>query len=375
MSSVLIVAGEKSGENYGAAVVRAVRDRRPGTEFFGVGGRAMAEAGVEVLVPMEALAVMGLAEVVTELPRIKRVFDRLRREVEARRPAAAVLIDSPDFNLRLAKRLKALGVPVLYYISPTVWAWRRGRLRTIRKVVRKMLLIFPFEAEIYEREGIPHRFVGHPLLERVRVRFGRDEFFARYRLDPGRPLVALLPGSRRGEVIRHLPALVGAAAELRSRRGAQFVLVQAEGLEDGLLKSDLLGPAGPEIRVLREDGYEAVASSDLALSASGTANLEAALLGTPLIAFYRISPLTYAIGRPFVRLRNYSIVNILAGRRVVPELIQGGLTAGSLAAEADRLLGDAKAREDMRAAFQAIRISLGNERASENAAGELVALL
>ena len=196
---ILIVAGEKSGENYGAAVVRRYAAEHPDARFFGIGGTAMAEAGVESLYQISDLAVVGLAEVVAHLPRIRRMFAGIQDQVAARMPGAALLIDSPDFNLRLAKRLKALGVPVLYYISPTVWAWRKGRLSTIKKAVRKMCLIFPFEEKIYADAGIPARFVGHPLLERVRTAFGREEFFRKYGLDPSRKLVAVMPGSAFGD--------------------------------------------------------------------------------------------------------------------------------------------------------------------------------
>lgn len=371
---VLIVAGEKSGENYGAAVVRTALAARPGTRFFGVGGTNMAAAGVEILAPMEDLAVMGLAEVVGDLPRIARILRRLAAEARARKPAAAILIDSPDFNLRLARRLKKIGVPVLYYISPTVWAWRKRRLKTIRSVVRKMLLIFPFERDIYARAGIPHRYVGHPLLERLEVRFPRDEFFRKHGLDPARPLVTLMPGSRKSEVLRHISLLRGAAARLSAERGAQFVLLQAGDLESGFLPR-LLAGAEADIRLLAEDAYEAVAASDIVLSACGTANLEAALLGTPLVAFYRISPVTYAVGRRFVKIRNYSIVNILAGRRIIPELIQGQMSADALVRETGRILDDAGVRREMKAAFARLRTELGTERASENAARELAALL
>jgi lipid-A-disaccharide synthase len=372
--SILIIAGEKSGENYGAAVVRELRDFRPEASFFGIGGKNMAEAGVEIIVPMKALAVMGLAEIVTELPRLRGIFRQILAEVKTRRPAAAILIDSPDFNLRLAKRLKRAGVPVLYYISPTVWAWRKGRLRTIKAAVRKMLLIFPFEQKIYENAGIPHRYVGHPLIERVRTAFGRETFCAKHGFDPARPLITLLPGSRKGEIIRHMTTLREAASVLEAERRAQFVLLQAEDLDPALLPELLAGP-GPDIHLLQEDGYEAVAASDAVLSACGTANLEAALLGTPLVAFYKISPLTYAVGRPFVRIRDYSIVNILAGRRIIPELIQKEMTAAALVRETLRILDDALARREMKEAFAAIRSSLGTERASENAARELAALL
>lgn len=371
---VLIVAGEKSGENYGAAVVRAFRRLVPEAAFFGAGGLNMKDAGVEILVPMEDLAVMGLAEIVKEIPRIKRILNRLAAEAEARKPAAALLIDSPDFNLRLARRLKDLGIPVLYYISPTVWAWRKGRLQTIKDVVRKILLIFPFEQTIYAEADIPHAYVGHPILERLRSLKSRDDFFQEYGLDPSRPLITLLPGSRKGEIQRHIGPLRDAADRLRTDRGAQFVLIEAEDLDHRFVR-DLLGDSADAIRRLRTDAYEAMAASDLVLSACGTANLETALLGTPLVAFYRISPLTYKIGRPFVRIRDYSIVNILAGRRLVPELIQKDFTAENLVREAGRILDDASLRTEMKAYFKAIRKTLGDEPASENVARELRALI
>lgn len=372
--AILIVAGEKSGENYGAGLVRAFRSLYPKASFFGVGGANMTAAGVEVLVPMEDLAVMGLAEIVKDIPRIRKILGRLSAEAEVRRPAAAVLIDSPDFNLRLARRLSRAGVPVLYYVSPTVWAWRKGRLRTIKAVVRKMLLIFPFEREIYAKAGIPHRYIGHPLLERLRIRCSRDEFFRKYKLDPARPLITLMPGSRKNEIRRHIAVLRQAAGRLLSERRAQFVLLQTPDLDPSLLPQ-LTSGTKANILILREDAYEAIASSDIVLSACGTANLEAALLGTPLVAFYKISPLTYAVGRPFVRIRDYSIVNILAGRRIVPELIQKRMTADALVRETLRILDDADERREMRTAFARIRSELGTEQASENAARELAGLL
>ncbi len=367
---VLIVAGEKSGDNYGAALVRAFREIDPAVSFFGVGGPAMDAAGVERLFPMDDLALIGLAEIVGHLPRLGRLFRRLAAEAARRRPAAAVLIDSPDFNLRLARRLKALGVPVLYYIGPTVWAWRPGRLRTIRRRVRKMLLIFPFEKEIYDRAGIPAAFVGHPLVERLGPTRDRAAFMSGLGLDPARPLVALMPGSRRGEIERHMPVLGPALAPIAASSGAQFVLIRAENL-DG---DDLIGrlPAGaPPVTMIDRGAYDALSAADLVLSACGTANLEAALLGAPLLAFYRLSPLTFVLGRRLVRIRRFSIVNILAGRDLVPELIQKDFTAEALASAALRLLASAPEREAQRAEFSRLREILGNSPASRNAAREL----
>lgn len=367
---VLIVAGESSGERYGADLVREFRKRRPGTGFFGIGGARMAAEGVEILFPEEDLAVMGVFEILSQVPRIRRIFRRLVREVSSRKPAAAVLIDSPDFNLRLAKKLRKAGVPVLYYVSPTVWAWRRGRLKAVRRFVSRMMLIFPFEEEIYRAEGIPASYIGHPLLERVRAAFGRDELIAKYGLDPAKKLVVLLPGSRRGELRYHAPVLAETVARLRTSGDLQFVLVLAESLGWRDLERSWPGPI-EGLTVLERDGYEAMAAADIILSSCGTATLEAALLGAPVIAFYRISPLTYGAGRRFVRISRFSIVNILAGRSIVPELIQGKFTAGNLAGETLRVLASEDVRREMRDAFLEIRKNLGEGRASENAAREL----
>jgi lipid-A-disaccharide synthase len=371
---VLIVAGEKSGENYGAAVVRRFREIHPDTAFFGIGGTRMAAEGVELLYPMEDLAVVGIFEVVSEIPRIRRIFRGLHNDVRRRKPGAAVLIDSPDFNLRLAKRLNRLGIPVLYYISPTVWAWRAGRIETIKRHVRKMCLIFPFEEAIYRKAGVPARFVGHPLLERVASHMDRAAFFSRHELEEGRPLVALLPGSRKSEIGYHLPVLLDAAARLAAAGPRQFVLPLAEDLSPAAVEP-LIAASRVPVRLLRGDHYEAMAHADLCLSSCGTANLETALLGTPFVAFYRLSPLTYAAGRPFVKVPHFSIVNILAGERIVPELIQKDFTAANLAREAERILGSAEIREAMRTRFAEIRTGLGKDSASLGVARELEALL
>jgi len=375
MPSVLIVAGESSGDRHAAGLVRAFRDLDPSVRFFGTGGPALEGEGVELIASIADLALVGLFEIVRALPRVKRIFNRIVRECEARRPAAAVLVDSPDFNLRLAKALKKRGIPVLYYISPTVWAWRRGRLKTIRACVERMLLIFPFETEIYRAAGIPAVYVGHPLIERIKVGLDRTDFARKFSLDPDRPIIALLPGSRPSELKFHLPVLAAAAPRLRKEFGAQLVLVLAESLEEDVLNAGLPPAARDGLTVIRSRGYEAMAAAELILSSCGTATLEAALLGTPLIAFYRISPLTYALGRPLVRTRHYCIVNILAGAAVVPELIQKRFSAESLVNEARRLLASEDERARMKQAFARIRSQLGVERASLNAARELAALL
>ena len=367
MNDVLIVAGESSGESHGAGLVREFRKRNPSVRFFGVGGPRMKDQDVEIIHPIEDLAVMGVFEVLSQIPRIRRIFRRILAETKRRRPRAAVLIDSPDFNLRLARKLRKAGIPVLYYVSPTVWAWRKGRLKTIRKYVDRMMLIFPFEEAIYRTAGIPASYVGHPLIERVRPSMGREEFFARYGLDPGKKLIVLLPGSRKGEIGFHAPVCAETIALIRGSVPSQFVVIKAESLDQRDLERSFPFPAG-ELKILDRDRYDAMAAADVVLSACGTANLETALLGAPLVAFYRISPLTYHAGRRFVRIRHYSIVNILAGDVVVPELIQKDFTAENLAREAVRILSSEEIRAAMKREFLKIRESLGFGNASENAA-------
>jgi lipid-A-disaccharide synthase len=372
--SLLIIAGEKSGENYGAAVVRQFKALRPQMRFFGIGGTKMSAEGVDIVVPMDALAVVGLFEVVAHLPRIRGIFNRIRSEVEIRRPTAAILIDSPDFNLRLAKKLHRLGVPVLYYIGPTVWAWRKGRLKTVKKFVDKMCLIFPFEEALYREAGISARFVGHPLLERVRTDFGRTEFFSRFGLDPDKKLVTVLPGSRRSEIRFHVPVLADALNKIRQDVPSQFVLVLAEDVDPDFLRA-LIPSSAPPIQILRQNTYEAMGAADLVLSACGTANLEAALLESPFVAFYRLSRLTYRAGIKLVKIKDYSIVNILAGQRIVPELNQREFTAENLAGEAKAILGSEKIRAAMKVEFRRVKALLGRDSASLNVARELEALI
>jgi len=370
MKSVLIVTGESSGDLYGADLVREFRRRHTDINFFGVGGQRLAEEGVEICSSIKELSAVGIFEVIARLPQIRRVFTRLEKEIQARNPAAAVLIDSPDFNLRLAKKLHKAGIPVLYYISPTVWAWRKGRLKVIREVVTRMCLIFPFEKELYAASGIPAVFVGHPLRDRVRTSLNRDEFLAKYSLPREGPLVALLPGSRMTEIKNHLPVLIAAARELKAEFPVHFLLVLAENIDKDSIQRYL--PAGEkEIHVLTADRYDAIAQADLVLAACGTANLEAALLGTPLVAFYRLSPLTYYPFRRLVRIRAYSIVNILAAKAVVPELIQGRFSSSRLAREARKLLFSAEKRAMMKEEFRRVAAGLGQEKASSSVAREL----
>ncbi len=374
MFSVLVVAGENSGEKYGASLIREFKKRVPSTEFFGIGGLQMEKEGVDLIFSIQELSVVGVFEILSHLPRLKRIFSRVKHEVRQRGPSAAVLIDSPDFNLRLVKSIKKLGIPVLYYISPTIWAWRKRRLNTIKKYVDKMLLIFPFEEEIYRKKGIPATYVGHPLLESIDISLSKDKFLQKYGLSPGKKTICLLPGSRRSEIRYHLPTLNPAIKKIEEEWNTQCVLPVAENLDIAFLRSYL--PAHQDnIRVLTEDRIEGMAYSDLILSSCGTANLEAALLGIPFIAYYRISPLTYTLGLPFVSTRTFSIVNILADSPIVPELIQKRFTPDHIVNEVRKILQSEEIRSRMKAQFQKIRESLGQQKASKNVARELEELL
>jgi lipid-A-disaccharide synthase len=374
MDSILIVAGENSGEKYGSDLVHQFKKLHPSLSFFGIGGKHMEREGVNLLFPIEELAVVGVFEIISHLPRIKKIFNKINREIKRQKPSAAVLIDSPDFNLRLAKKLKKLSIPVLYYISPTVWAWRKGRLKTIKKTVGKMMLIFPFEEKIYENYGIPAVYVGHPLKERVKTSLTKNEFLEKYGLSAQKKLISLLPGSRRSELKYHIPVLAEALERIKNEWDTQFVLLLAENLEKHFLLS-LIPPWLKGLKILGEDHYEAIASSDLVLSACGTANLEAVLLETPLVSFYRISPLTYFFGHRLATIKNFSIVNILAGERIIPELIQQDLTAQNIFEETKKILNSEEQRSEMIAQFRRIKKILGEKTASQNAAQELEKLV
>lgn len=375
VSSILIVAGENSGEKYGADLIQAYLQLDPTARFFGVGGQEMARAGAEIIYPVEDLNIIGIEEAITQYRRIKKMLLNLAQRAAQRQATAAVLIDSPDFNLRLAKRLKQKGIPVLYYISPTVWAWRQGRLRTIRRCVTRMLLIFPFEKQIYDAYKIPAVYVGHPLKSRIKVKLDRAAFRRKYNLPPDQPLICLLPGSRPAEIGRHLPILIKSIEIIEKKVKANFVLIKAQTVEPRLIQSFVR--QRPNVFWLDEtnDKYEAMSSADLILAACGTANMEACLLGVPFIAFYRVSPLLYYLGKGLVRTKNYSIVNILAGKSVVPELIQNQFTPERLAEEALSLLSSAERKNIMREEFRKTSQLLGEADAAYRAAQELHKLI
>jgi lipid-A-disaccharide synthase len=352
---ILVSAGEASGDLYASLVVEELRRTLPDVEFFGCTGPRLRAAGVRTVVDAASLAVVGLLEVVHHIPRIYGEYRKLLASAERDRPDLAILTDSPDFHLRVARRLHRRGIPVVYLVAPQVWAWRKGRLAEMRRILRHLLCIFPFEEEFFRRANVPATYIGHPLAGLVRPALTRDEFFAKHRLAGSRPLITVLPGSRRGEAARHLPVLVDAADRLYRKHAVNLILPASVTTGAGFFR-ERLGES--PIRVIEGESWDAMAHADLALAASGTVTVEAALLGTPMVTFYKVAPLSWMLGRFLVDVPFYSMVNLIAGRALVPELIQGQMTAESLAREASRLLSDQVARAEMKAGLAAVREKL-----------------
>ena len=339
-------AGEASGDLYAGRLAERLRRLWPDADLFGCTGPRMRQAGVRSIVDAASLAVVGLVEVITHIPGIYREYRKLAAAAERERPDLAVLTDSPDFHLRLARRLKRAGIPVIYLVAPQVWAWRRGRLPLMRRVIDHLLCIFPFEEPFFRGHGIPVTYIGHPLAGLVKPQFTRDEFFRKHRLPPGRPLIAVLPGSRRGEAARHLAALLQAVDRLYQVQAASFLL-PASATTGAVFFKERIG--GAPIQVIEGETWDALAHADLVLAASGTVTVEAALLGTPMVTFYKVNAVSWLLGKLLVRVPFYCMVNLVAGRSVVPELMQSEMTGERIAAEARRLLTDDAARLRMRA--------------------------
>ncbi len=367
-SKILILTGEASGDLYGAQLASAMREIDPTLAFYGVGGMHMQASSVTLLADVSELGVVGLTEVLGKLGRIRTLFSRLSRFLETDRPALVILIDYPGFNLRFARVAKKAGIPVLYYISPKIWAWGAGRIRSIRETVSRMAVIFPFEMPLYEKAGIDAAYVGHPLLDTVRADGSVSEIRRRLGLAPERRTIALLPGSRQGEIDRLLDPMLRAADILRMKLpDLQFVLPLADTLPEELLRSLTEASAVP-VHLIRRDTYGVIAASDAAIVASGTATLETALLGIPMVIVYKVSPLTYPFARLVIRIDHIGLPNIVAGRTIVPELIQGAASPERIAEEVLPLLMDHRRRETMTDAFREVREKLGTGGAARNTA-------
>ncbi len=379
---ILISAGEASGEFYGAELMRALRCQlsqcpsQSEIQFFGVGGDRMREAGCELLADAREIAEVGIVEVVKHIPRIYRRFREVVAEARDRRPDAAVLIDFPDFNLRLARELHKLKVPVIYYVSPQLWAWKQRRIERVRKYVREMLVIFPFEEKFYRKRGINAKFVGHPLADLPAPSVTRAEFAGEYDIESHRQWIALLPGSRRGEVSRILPVLLEAAQLL----GPDYVYIMpiASTLDPAWVASLMADYSGPPITLTR-DARATLLHARVAAVASGTSTLEASLIGTPFAMVYQVAPLTWSVGRRLVKVDRFAMVNLIAERDVVPELVQADFTPQRVSTELRRLIPDGEARTTMIHDFQEVRQRLAANdsggSASERAARAVLSIV
>lgn len=374
MSRVMISCGEPSGDLYAGALVSALRRHRPDLDVVGFGGPRFAAAGGHLLGSYEGLAVTGLSEVLRTLPRTWRMYKHLVAEAERLRPDVFVAIDYADFNFRLGQALHARGIPVVYYIGPQLWAWRPGRMRVIKRFVDRVLVIFPFEQALYEAAGVPVEFVGHPLIDLIDRQVPKATLLTQHGLSHAGRTVAILPGSRHNEVASTLPTLLDACALLREAEpDVQFLIARAPGLHDELF--DLARQSHLPVGVHQGDTDAVLAASDLVLTASGTATVQTALHGKPMVIVYRLSPLTYRLGRPFVKVDTFGMVNLIAGHRIVPELIQDDFTADRVCVEALRFLRDADRADDVRRQLAGVVDALGGSGASDRAAAAVLSAM
>ncbi len=368
---VMLSCGEASGDLYAGALVRSLLTRDPTLEIFGLGGPHVRDAGGALVADFRGLAVTGLVEALRVLPQSWAVYRRLIDVARMRRPDVLILIDFPDFNFRLMAAAKRLGIPIIYYVTPQLWAWRPARLQTMKALVDRVLPIFPFEGEIYEREGIDVEHVGHPLVDLAVATVGREPFLRSIDLDPARRTVALLPGSRPNELHRLVPVLAAAVPRIASDVAQlQFIVARAPGLSDALFVP--FGGMGMPIPIVEGQTDNVLAASDVVITASGTATVQAALHVRPMVVVYRLSPLTYRVGKPLVRVSMYSMVNLVAGSRVVPELMQAACTPENVAREAVSLLTDPARATRMQDELAVVRERLGAPGASDRAAASIL---
>lgn len=370
-----MVAGEASGDRYGAGLIEALRRRAPGIAFTGIGGRAMRNAGLAPLMDAERIAVLGFIEVLTSLPVIRRAFRRCVDEIAAG-VDLVLLIDYPGFNLRLARRAKEAGVPVVYFVSPQVWAWKPGRVRTIAETVERMLVIFPFEEAFYRERGVDVSFVGHPLVEILRdagPRLSREEAARRCGADPSLRIVGLLPGSRMKEARRNLGPLLGAARLLSEKfDDLQFLIPVASTITRQAMEEMIDAPG---IVLADGDQYEALKLCEVAAVSSGTATVEVGLMEIPMVIVYRLHPLTYRLARRMTSLDTYGMVNLISGRSIVPELIQSECTPGRIAGCLERFLTDRVLYERTRRDLREMKRRLGGPGAFQRAAEAILDVL
>lgn len=364
---ILVIAGEESGDMRAASLVRAIRDRAPELHFTGIGGDHLRKAGVETFADIRELSVMGFTEVIRHYPRIKKIFDLTVRKMQEDRPDAVLLVDYPGFNLRLAQKAKGLGIKVIYYVSPQVWAWKASRVKLIKKVVDRMIVLFPFEKDFYARHQYDANFPGHPLIDETKADTPPADFLKGLALTDQLPTLALLPGSRKREILNHLPAMLKAASLLKKEHPAlQVILLQAKNIESALLQPFLkYAPSG---LIISHDYYNALNASDFCVVASGTATLETGILGKPMVVIYRTSWLTALIIRLVIRIPYISLVNIVAGKKIVQELLQQDVNAPRITREINAFLNDPLKTRQVREELAGLKNKLGMPGASHRAA-------
>lgn len=358
---IFISAGEASGDLYASSLVKALKARHPEAEFFGCAGPRMQAAGVRAIVDQRSLAVVGIVEVIPHIPRILGEMKKLVRACAAEPPDVAILTDSPSFHLPLARRLHRQGVSIIYLIAPQAWAWKTGRVKTMRATLQRLLCIFPFEEDFFRGHGVPAVYIGHPLSRLAKPGLTRGELCSKLGIPEVSRIVALLPGSRQGEVARHLPIVLEASKRLQERHPVTFVLALPAGfaLENTIFWKPV---RAADIKVIEGHTWDVLAQAELALAASGTVTIEAAMLETPMVTFYRVNALSWYLQRWRVRTPFLTMVNLVAGRQVVPELIQDRMTAERIASEASRLLSDMDARQTMCDGLSEVAKKLGSER-------------
>lgn len=365
---IMMIAGEASGDLHGSSLALALKEFEPGVKLIGMGGEKMVGAGLQSFQDIRELSVIGFLEVLSSLNKFRAAFRLLVKKLDDEKPDAVILIDYPEFNLRFAKEAKARGIPVVYYISPQIWAWRKGRIGTVRESVDKMIVVLGFEKDFYAKEGVEVEFVGHPLLDSVRPVFDKNEFLRKNGLDPAFKTIALLPGSRLTEIERNLPVMLKAAKRIKDRFGnTQFIMAKPPEIEKAVYeKLFRISPVKPA--VVEGYPYDCINAAELAIVASGTATIETAILERPMLIIYRVSFLTWLIGKMLVKIPFIGLVNIIAGKQIVPELIQFDATPSKIASEASLLLSSPEKMEAMRLKLSAMKVKLGEAGASKRAA-------
>ncbi len=376
MKNILIVAAENSAENYGSKIIDQfnLSDRK--VSFFGAGGDKLRGKGVELIVHSRELSIVGIVEVISSILRLKKIMNNILDSCRKKRAAGAILIDYPDFNLRLAKKLKKAGIPVYYYISPTVWAWRYSRIKIIRKYVDHMFVIFPFEQDIYDKEKIPYTYTGHPLIPSIRINKERDVFRKGLNIRDEEKILLLLPGSRLSEIESLLPEMLSTVKKLRSQNKFKAIILKADNINDEIFKK-IIDSSEVEVDIINQDNrYDLFNASDVALASCGTSNLELAVSGLPFVAVYKVNKLSYLLGKGFLKISLYSIVNILLKKQVVNEFIQKEFTAKNCAKAVSTLLNDQDKADEQRREFLGLKAMLSlKSQPSEIISGKLISLI